>query len=55
MTRISMIVSALCEAALINGTIGAIFGLKGGEIAEIIVVDGRAGGSSYRIRKAPSP
>ena len=43
MTRISMIVSALCEAALINGTIGAIRSLKDGETTGIIVVDGQAG------------
>jgi hypothetical protein len=32
MMRISVIVPELCKTALINGTIGAILGLKGGMI-----------------------
>jgi len=43
MTRISVIVPVLCKAALINGTIGAIRGLKDDETTEIVVVDGQAG------------
>jgi hypothetical protein len=43
MMRIFVIVPELCKTALINGTIGAIRGLKGGKTAEIIVVDGQAG------------
>jgi hypothetical protein len=43
MMRISVIVPEFCKTALINGTIGAIRGLKGGDTPEITVVDGQAG------------
>ena len=44
--RISVIIPVFCEPAVINGTLEAIRGLKGGDDAEIIVVDGQAEGET---------
>jgi rSAM/selenodomain-associated transferase 2 len=40
--RVSVIIPVFCEHAVINGTIEAVRSRRGGETAEIIVVDGQA-------------
>jgi rSAM/selenodomain-associated transferase 2 len=44
--RISLIIPVFCEQAVINETIEAVRRLRGGEAAEIIVVDGQAEGET---------
>lgn len=44
--RISVIIPVFCEQAVINETIAAVRRLRGGDAAEIIVVDGGAGGET---------
>lgn len=58
--RISVIIPVFCEQAGINETIEAVRRLKGGEAAEIIVVDGGPGRETLaairdaKVRKVPS-
>jgi rSAM/selenodomain-associated transferase 2 len=58
--RISLIIPVFCEQAVINETIEAVRRLRGGETAEIIVVDGGPGGETLAVireatvRKVPS-
>jgi rSAM/selenodomain-associated transferase 2 len=44
--RVSLIVPVFCEQALINRTIETVRSLRGGNAAEIIVVDGQAEGET---------
>jgi rSAM/selenodomain-associated transferase 2 len=58
--RISLIIPVFCEQAVINETIAAVRRLRGGDTAEIIVVDGQAEGGTLAairdtaVRKVPS-
>jgi rSAM/selenodomain-associated transferase 2 len=44
--RVSVIIPVFCEPTVINGTIETVRLRRGGETAEIIVVDGQAGGET---------
>lgn len=47
--RFSVIIPVHCEPALINNTIGAVRLQRGGDVAEIIVVDGEPGGNTIAV------
>lgn len=47
--RVSVIIPVFCEPAVINGTIDIVRLRRGGETAEIIVVDGQAEGETVAV------